>query len=172
MSREQRPQRNGGRIGFGFFDGRPQKNDEFTAYITVAILLHIRYSAYAVSLQTYYGIPYSELIHMKPSDQKFLRTALDDFIGAGITRSVHSGDMNHAFVMSSEEFKDATNRQRLHENLVDEVIEFFADAQIHADYNDSTGMFNINLNLSQCAMNRQQAKHLTAALEIYRAENG
>jgi hypothetical protein len=111
-------------------------------------------------------------MNMKPADRIYLQKVVDDFIFAAINRASLSGGMVYLFRLGVDELKGATDRQRLHETVVADVISFFSGAQIAASYDQDRATFDISLDLSQCTLNQAQSAGLSAAMENFRCENG
>ncbi len=107
---------------------------------------------------------------MKPSDRTYLQNVLDNFIYAGINRLSHSGNMQHRFRLDATELKQVTGRQRLHETVVHDVESFFDGSLVKATYDQERAAFDIDLNLSQCALNHQQSSALSDAMTYYHAD--
>lgn len=108
---------------------------------------------------------------MNKIDRTYLQDIADKFIWAGINRVSHSGDMMHAFRFGADDLKAETNRQRLHDAIINEVVDFFRNALIDATYDQGSATFLITLNLSRCALNHSQADALSTAMSAFRAEN-
>ncbi|MCK2087632.1 hypothetical protein MXC99_05515 [Thauera aromatica] len=108
---------------------------------------------------------------MKSSDRAYLQGVLDSFILAAINRVSHSGDMEHLFRLDAVELKQATDRQRLHETVVDDVLGFFYGARVEIKYDQGRASFDIYLDLSRCALNQGQSSALATAMEMFRAEH-
>ncbi len=110
-------------------------------------------------------------IFMTPNDRNYLNGVLSDFIEASINRTSHSGHMIFRYRLTADEIRSATGRQRMHDSVADDVLDFFRMASVDADFNRQFGAFDITLNLSTCALSPAQARDLSAAMETYRAEH-
>jgi hypothetical protein len=108
---------------------------------------------------------------MKQTDRAYFQEVLDNFILAGINRVSHSGDMVHLFRLGADELKHATDRQRLHDTVIEDVETFFHGAQVDAKYDSDRATFDISLNLCRCALNQSQSAALSTAMEMFRAEH-
>lgn len=108
---------------------------------------------------------------MTPQDQNYLQNVLNDFIVASISRTSHSGHMQFRYRLTTEEIRNATGRQRFHESLATEVVDFFRMANVDAEFIRQFGTFDISLDLSMCALSPTQARDLSIAMETYRIEN-
>lgn len=107
---------------------------------------------------------------MTPGDRTFLQESLNAFIDSGISRTAHTGDSVYRYGIDIQEFKEATGRQRVHEALIEECVEFFEKHGVNAEYDAATESFDVRLNLDKCKLNAKQATHLTKAQNHFRAE--
>ena len=108
---------------------------------------------------------------MTPSDRTFLQEQLSAFIDAGISRTGHTGESVYRYGIDIQDFKDATGRQRIHEPLIDECVEFFKKHGVAAEYDEATESFDVRVNLDRCKLNARQATALTRQQDRYRADN-
>jgi len=60
----------------------------------------------------------------------------------------------------------------MHGGTVSEYIEFFRHHNVQVQYNERFSAFEIELDLNRCVMDHAQARHLSAAMSLFRAEHG
>ncbi|MCX4150019.1 MULTISPECIES: hypothetical protein [Paraburkholderia] len=108
---------------------------------------------------------------MQSQDLVFLENALSSFIETAIHRVAHSGDMQYSYRITAAEVKEATDRQRLHEAIISEYQQFFANHHVGAAYDAGFASFSITIDLNRCVLSPAQAKFLSTAMETFRAEN-
>lgn len=108
---------------------------------------------------------------MTPADQNYLQNVLDAFIVASINRTSHSGYMAYRYRLTADEIRHATGRQRFHDSFANEVVAFFGMANVQAEFIRQFGTFDINLDLSVCALSPAQARDLSVAMDAYRIEH-
>ncbi|WP_139132515.1 hypothetical protein [Pseudomonas sp. 24 R 17] len=118
--------------------------------------------------------PYEFLstIVMENFDLQFLNARLRSFIEASISRVAHRGFMNYDFQISADEIRQATNRQRMTQQLIQGYVGFFARYNVSAEYDPTYAAFSITLDLNDCTLTHDQAEYLSAAMAAYRTENG
>ncbi|CCH07734.1 hypothetical protein ACOTDN_27105 [Achromobacter xylosoxidans] len=107
-------------------------------------------------------------------DQKTLfqlRKILDTYIEAAIQRVPHSGNMVHRFSLSAEEVLRMTGRERLHDAVISDVVSFFQDARVHADYRKGSRQFNLELDLNECSLNFDQSRLFNVAITKFRMDH-
>jgi len=109
---------------------------------------------------------------LQASDMFFLRQALESFIETSVQRVAYSGDMHFRYTLSAGDIKESTGRQRMHGGTVSEYIEFFRHHNVQAQYNERFSAFEIELDLNRCVLDQAQARHLSAAMSLFRAEHG
>ncbi|UYK67669.1 hypothetical protein NG831_05695 [Xanthomonas sacchari] len=109
---------------------------------------------------------------LQASDMLFLRRALESFIETSVQRVAYSGDMHFRYTLSADDVKNITGRQRMHGGTVNEYVEFFRHHNVKAQYNERFSAFEIELDLNRCVLDQSQAKQLSAAMALFRAEHG
>ncbi|MCW0411073.1 hypothetical protein NB709_000949 [Xanthomonas sacchari] len=60
----------------------------------------------------------------------------------------------------------------MHGGTVNEYVEFFRHHNVKAQYNERFSAFEIELDLNRCVLDQSQAKQLSAAMALFRAEHG
>lgn len=108
---------------------------------------------------------------MNPQDRTYLQGVLDAFIDTSIQRVAHSGEMAHRYRLTADEVRRNTGRQRLHDSVLDDVEAFFRNSNVGITYDRNFGTFDINLDLSRCALNQAQAMFLSTAMSKFRIEH-
>jgi len=108
---------------------------------------------------------------MEPEDVKYAEEALGSFIYSSINRVSESGVMSHKYRMSALEIKEATNRQRLKQPVIDDYLKYFAEHDVKAEYKEASESISITMDLSDCVLNARQARDLAAAMSLWRVEN-
>lgn len=108
---------------------------------------------------------------MLSQDRVYLENALSSFIETSIHRVAHSGDMQYTYRITAAEVKDATDRQRLHESIIADYLQFFANHHVDAAYDADFASFSITVDLNRCVLSPAQAKFLSTAMETFRVEN-
>jgi hypothetical protein len=100
--------------------------------------------------------------------KEFLNGKMADFITASINRVSVTGDLVHQYRITVAEIKAATGMQRLHESSVTEYLAAYFN--INAYLNGGAGVFYVEVDLTKCALDGAQARMLSAAMEVFRAE--
>lgn len=108
---------------------------------------------------------------MLPQDVNFLEQALADFIETSINRVAHSGTMQFRYKLKAADAKAGTDRQRLHESVIDAYQAFFASHGVSCEYDPTFSTFNVVIDLDSCVLNPAEARQLSAAMSLYRAEH-
>ena len=108
---------------------------------------------------------------MKPSDYKYLDNSKAAFIDSAIQRVADSGKMNYSFTLSDEEIKQGLQRQRLHEQTIADVVEYFNEEGMQAEYDDKRARVRVNLNLHEVTMSPREAEFLSTAISQFRVEH-
>ena len=109
---------------------------------------------------------------MDQNDVKFAEEALGSFICSSINRVSESGVLSHKYRLTEMEIKEATNRQRLKQTVIDDYVAYFADHDVVAEYKEVSETITLRLDLSDCVLNARQARDLATAMSHYRAEHG
>ncbi|WP_322402132.1 hypothetical protein [Massilia luteola] len=110
-------------------------------------------------------------IKVQIQDLNYLENAFSAFIESSIHRVAHSGDMVYSYRITAGEVKAGTGRQRLHDSVIGEYTQFFANHNVAAQYDGNFNSFNVVVDLNRCVLRPDQAKFLAAAMETFRAEN-
>lgn len=100
--------------------------------------------------------------------KKFLNEKMTDFIYASINRVSVTGDLFHQYRITVNEIKTATGLQRLHESSVTDYLSAYFN--VNAYLNGGAGVFNVEVDLTKCTLDGGQARMLSAAMEVFRAE--
>jgi len=108
---------------------------------------------------------------MQNVDLAFLEPALQSFIETSIHRAAHSGDMQFRYRITAAEIKAATGRQRLHDGVLGEYEEFFERQGVRASYDETFSAFEVAINLNRVALSPTQARFLSTAMSLFRAEH-
>lgn len=108
---------------------------------------------------------------MQPQDISFLEQSLADFIETSINRIAHSGTMQYRYRLTAADAKTGTDRQRLHESVIDAYENFFASHGGKCEYDPNFATFNVLIDLDRCVLNPAQARQLSAAMGLYRTEH-
>jgi hypothetical protein len=108
---------------------------------------------------------------MKPTDYKYLDSAKAAFVESAIERVAESGRMQYQFTISGEEVKNGLQRERLREETIDGVIDYFAGEGIQAEHDAARDRFRVTLNLHDAAMSPDEAKFLSVAMNKFRVEH-
>lgn len=109
---------------------------------------------------------------MSPQDIQYAQSVLSAFIGSAINRVSVSGDLAYNFRLTAGEIKTATNRQRLHDSVIQDYVDFFTGHNVGAEYDDSLATFSVQLDLNRCVLSAKEAEFLSVAMETYRANYG
>jgi hypothetical protein len=108
---------------------------------------------------------------MQPSDLNYLENALDSFIETSVHRVAHSGDMCFRYRITTADVKAATGRSRFHDSTIREYRSYFEHHKISAEYDEEFASFNIGVDLNDIILTPTQAKFLSTAMELFRAEH-
>lgn len=108
---------------------------------------------------------------MESYDLQFLSSTLASFIHVAISRVAHGGLMSYPFDISADQIRQATGRQRMTQQLIDDYVGFFARKNVRAEYDSKYASLNIQLDLNYCTLNSDQSDYLSTAMATYRAEH-
>ena len=108
---------------------------------------------------------------MPPTDLSFLESAFLSFVETSVHRVAHSGDMVYRYRITASDIKAKTGRQRLHGAVITECVQFFEHHGAHASYDEKFTAFEVIIDLNRAVLTPSQAKFLSKAMELYRAEN-
>jgi len=100
---------------------------------------------------------------------RYLDRQMDKFIVASINRASVSSDRNFLYRISADSIKEAVDIQRLHEATVTNYLT--EHYRVDASYDDRSKVFFIELDLDRCVLDPSQAKILSEAMELFRAQN-
>lgn len=92
----------------------------------------------------------------------YLYKCVDIFIGTAITRCRDTGETFHRFNLMSDQIRDATDRERLHPEV---IIRFFDSFSISCTHNRQIGIYAIALDLNTCVLSPSQAEQFSAAAD-------
>lgn len=106
---------------------------------------------------------------MNATDLTYLTNALEAFITAAINRLSVSGDFVYTFRIPAAELKEQTDRLRLHEAVIQDVIAFFKGHGVKAQFDPEFASFAVTIDLNACVLSPPQAKYFSTAMETYRA---
>lgn len=109
---------------------------------------------------------------MTPEDRRYLDSVYNSFVEVSTQRVAYTGDLTHYFRITDNEIKAATNRQRLHDSVINDVIGFFGYMNVHANYDGQYGSFEVTLDLSRCSLTAAQSQALSVAMRFYQSEHG
>ncbi|MGC8213072.1 hypothetical protein [Ralstonia pseudosolanacearum] len=108
---------------------------------------------------------------MNTTDLTYLTHALEAFIAAAINRLSVSGDLTYTFRIPAAELKAQTDRQRLHEAVIQDVIGFFKGHGVRAQYDQELASFAVTIDLNTCVLSPPQANYFSTAMETFRANS-
>jgi len=108
---------------------------------------------------------------MLMQDLNYLEDVFSAFIDSSIHRAAHSGDMVYTYRITAGEMKAGTGRQRLHDSIIGDFSQFFANHNVAAQYDENFNAFTVVVDLNRCVLRPDQAKFLAIAMETFRAEN-
>lgn len=93
-------------------------------------------------------------------------------VDAAIQRVPRSGEMTHYFSLIMTKVLDAAGKQRVTENLMSDVEQFFSGFRIQADYNETARTFDLTVDLNQVRFEPEEARIFSLAINRYRMDYG
>ena len=107
---------------------------------------------------------------MTPEHLNYAQEALHAFIDSAIQRVAHSGDMVFRFSIAESEIRGALGLSRaVKSTVLADYVEYFTQKGFQAT--EYMGSIELTLNLGTVSLNPAQARALSAAMSLYRAEN-
>jgi hypothetical protein len=106
---------------------------------------------------------------MNPLDLRYLEACLASFIETSTNRLSRNGSMSHVYRITAAEVKERTKRQRLHEAVISDYLNFFARHQVQAEFVSDYSDFTVTVDLRNCILSPQQSKFVSAAMDHFRS---
>jgi len=108
---------------------------------------------------------------MKPADYNYLDDAKAAFVESAIQRVAESGRMAYQFTLSANDIKNGMKRERLREETIDGIVDYFRQEGIDAEHDAVRDRFRVTVDLHNVAMSPAEAQFLSAAMGKFRVEH-
>lgn len=103
---------------------------------------------------------------MKSKDIQLAEASMDAFIAASIARFQETGEMQHLYKLDDEEIKEATNRERIKEEVRESYLKYFTGAGVSATYTPAFKMIHVHVDLETFPLKADQARAFIKAQEF------
>ena len=101
---------------------------------------------------------------MNPEDRKLAQEIYQSFIESSISRTFDSGSMVYHFQLPLSNIREATDRQRIHESVIDFYIQYLESMNASCSYDQTYQTIMIVIDLDKCVLSPSQSQDLSIAL--------
>lgn len=95
-----------------------------------------------------------------------LKKCLESYINSSIMLCSQKGTLVHSYILRLEDL----TRERWSQSLEDDVIAFFHNNRVDAEYISEDKEFKIILDLNECLLNPNQAESVATAISYFTSQ--